>query len=496
MSISILKHDYKTGIKDKSIIEKLPNKLDWIILFFAMALIYCSYTYYDIVVTTRHSMNFWTLIFQGRPLDFYSYNMNVGSGNIFYYAPTAAIYDFSIYLVFAIFDLPLWILENFAKIDVMNNFACLLWMKVPLIIGIWVSAKLVGKIYKLHCKDKVIYFWLIFTYLSSLLLFSSVLQVSQYDIISLCFILAGVFYYLKNDYKKFLMYFALAVSFKYFAIFVFLPLIVMKNKLIWKIVRDIIIGSSISIFWKVIFLFGNNVSGNKVDIYHIQMSKLIGIFRHVFDAGRYPFSIFVVMYFAILVYCYITKFSDILDNLYMQTIFVCFLVYGAFCTFATVTSYWIILLVPFMILITFNNIGFLKINLYLEIVFSASMFFCEIVDGLVRDTSYLLNSMLWGVVTGNNHSYNSRFELGINKILLYTGSGLPNSIPAIFIVFSSITVGAIICLAYLNRPSNTSQCNENEAVIDKNQIRSRLFINVCLALVPVGFYLFRVLSYK
>ncbi|MPM85455.1 hypothetical protein SDC9_132536 [bioreactor metagenome] len=76
-----------------------PFRIEWIALGLFTFLFLISYTYGDIIITTRHDMRLWDCLFQGRFLDFYNYNSAVLPQNSVFNTPQSASYDFTVYLI-------------------------------------------------------------------------------------------------------------------------------------------------------------------------------------------------------------------------------------------------------------------------------------------------------------------------------------------------------------------------------------------------------------
>lgn len=63
----------------------------------------------------------------------------------------------------------------------------------------------------------------------------------QYDIFTVFFTLLGVYFYFKNDDFKFALFFSIALTFKYFPAFVFIILLIYREKNIIKIIKQCVI---------------------------------------------------------------------------------------------------------------------------------------------------------------------------------------------------------------------------------------------------------------
>ncbi len=90
-------------------------------------------------------------------------------------------------------------------------------------------------------------------FLSSAALFVIVFVVSQVDGFALFLLLLGFYYYLKGSGKAFLLCYMIAMPSKMFAVFLFLPLVLLKEKRIPCIFAALALSFSGSIFSKLLF---------------------------------------------------------------------------------------------------------------------------------------------------------------------------------------------------------------------------------------------------
>ena len=193
----------------------------------------------DIVLTARHGMNIWETIVQGKFSHFYEYNLNAGvTGRVS--AVCFAMYEYAVYFLFAIWNLPLWLIEHFAKVDVLNSIIGLLWVKAILVPFCLIAFKEFIEISELLGAKKESIYEAKTLLLVSPILVQSVIVMSEYDIIAIAIILIAIKYYLKDDMKKSILFFSLAMPFKYFAAFFLIPLLLYKEKRIIYIILDLI----------------------------------------------------------------------------------------------------------------------------------------------------------------------------------------------------------------------------------------------------------------
>jgi hypothetical protein len=172
---------------------------------------------------------------QGHIKDFYEYNKLYLGGND--YLPT-------LYIIFAIWNTPLHFLgiTSYPTPEVFTGLNWNLVMQSPIAIEIaWWKTLLalfyIGSVLVIHKiadliesphKTKTSLVSTLFA--TSPFVIFSVFIFSGYDVISVFFTLLGFYYYLKKDIKRFIFFFAIAISCKYFAAILFFPLILMIEK--------------------------------------------------------------------------------------------------------------------------------------------------------------------------------------------------------------------------------------------------------------------------
>ena len=225
-----------------------PKKIDWILFVIVATFLFISFIYTDLLTTVTHTKNILLSMLNKDFLGVYKNNYNVLVNGI----NTTVCYELPIYLFFIIWNIPLWIANIFKDYNMTTSFIAILWMKGILIAFLYGCVYAIKKICKkIELKDNLIK-WVILIFVSSPLLLSSTFILSQYDIIPLFFILLGVYAYINKDYKRFVLWFAIAIPLKLFALFAFIPLLLLKEKRIVKIMFNTILASSILCISKII----------------------------------------------------------------------------------------------------------------------------------------------------------------------------------------------------------------------------------------------------
>ena len=98
-----------------------------ITLFFFYAFIYN-----DILETSRCGVNLWHDLVEGKLRYFYARRTDMPA--VAYQRVVRASYEFPIYIIFAIWNFPLFLLEKFAHIDIFSSVLCLGWAKTILLV--------------------------------------------------------------------------------------------------------------------------------------------------------------------------------------------------------------------------------------------------------------------------------------------------------------------------------------------------------------------------
>ncbi len=466
--------------------KEKPGKMEWFILLVISAILFFSYTYNDIVFSTRNGINLLNLLFDGKILRFFSYNANIVSGNIYYPVIQSAIYNFLLYVVFAIWNFPLWVLERFLHVDVMNNIYCLLWSKTMVIFFLTTSAIVLRKIcIELKLSKKSIN-WSIFYYLSSALVFSSALIMSQYDVISITIILLGFLMYLRGDMKKFVLFFMVAITLKYFALFVFIPLVLLKEKRIMKILQYVLSGFSLTILINFIFSFDKSTQTSTNFLFEM-LKKFMANSLQLSIGQTSWFYLLIILLF---IFCYF-KVVTTTEELYKFSVYVSFLSYAILFAFTSSYPYWVIFIVPFIVLLILQNPKNMEFNMIIEIVMSTVLIFSHMIVFPHCFSDYTFAPMVLPklfvkisdlpklLTTESLRNYPNLFDFVNQQIL-----------PILIAAF----IGTLITIAFVNFPKFESSKNKPQE-LNPNIVLVRLFIGGFICILPILAY-FLSIAYK
>ena len=201
------------------------------VILFAVIFVYFITMYYadnQIIFEAAYDRLEW--LCQGKIMDF-----------LFDWSP---IVPYSVYsqFLFTLWVVPVKILSVIFKTPLENSVGAYLWYKLSMAICFWAVVRETQKTAEVLNMDKERVNWVGLFTVSSLFAVLPVFHLAQVDAIYLPFMVYGVRKYMEGDYKRFLIAFLIANPVKYLAVFVFVPLILLKEKKILYILRDFAIG--------------------------------------------------------------------------------------------------------------------------------------------------------------------------------------------------------------------------------------------------------------
>lgn len=338
-------------------------KLDVIAIILAFGFCFLTMYYADITVTARFSFTFLDSLFDGKPISFYTNALSTGI------APEGAVYDIGMYVIFAIWNLPVWVLDKLFGINLLS-VGCLLWYKALLVFFMLTGAVVVKRIGQEVGYDDTTQNLVRIIYLLSFIVIFPVFVAVQYDIVPLLFILYGILYCLKGCKRRFFLCFAIAMTMKPFALFAFIALVLLTEKNILKIFRNGFAGISLMLCCKVLYSFseGYRMSGGA-----FFSGMLPGLFKNSIPIGNADLSLFMFALFLTYIAAYHWKEGSDHHKNSQMIIFIITCVWAAFSLFVGILPYWLVYLAPFLTLSVFMNPGKVNFCLILDLCYNAAI---------------------------------------------------------------------------------------------------------------------------
>lgn len=344
--------------------QKAPRPVEYLFLFLLFMITFTTMMYGDTKAFVHYGVNFWKSITEGGGLhNFYEYSNEMLS----YYRANSiggayeVIYDFPVYIVLGIWGFPLWLVCSKFGIEETSTMWTMLYSKSVYIVALAIIAYLIYKICKNIGVEDIMARWAGFLFLSSELVFAHIGIAGQLDVLGMPFTLLAIYYFQKKCRWRFLIFFSIAVSFKQFPLFIFLPLIMLIEKNAVKIAVDTIIVFATTVISGLPFPKGTEAMQVKDEVRGHFMEAFLGVKAPLYNSAV---PIIVLLIGGICVFCYLKQIKDDME-LEQYSVFIPAL--SMFVLFISFDSnpYWFIHLAPFMaILVAYNSSRFRELMLF------------------------------------------------------------------------------------------------------------------------------------
>lgn len=424
---------------DKLIVQKILLLIICIFIFFTMYY-YDNQTAFVSIIENMHRIvnGEWYYIFNGW---------------------SAIPYGLLLQGMCAIWALPVLILSELSII-VPTCVGARLWFKLFILIFLVLDViqlqKLAAKMPGLLLKKKE---WVSLYFLSSLLVMLPAVHIAQMDAISLFFILLGLNFYLEDKHFPFLLCFMIAIPGKYLPLFIFIPLILLKEKRYLYIIRDLSVGCILILVDRAMKSIGYRIENSiGVDINEVisynetidhTINKLLTSEFIVFEA---PMSIVLAAFMVLCIWCYLKESKHKND----LAVYVSFIGFSLVFAFGEATAYWIILLVPFQLLLILKNPKHYNILFPMEVMFMVSYVYVFIfrtswIFGSENTFSFLLFSLI--------PEYNNQIHGFISDFLKLKGLDIFSG--AMSAILFAVTIGIIYITYPLKKEENSDNMTDN-----------------------------------
>ncbi len=348
---------------------KTEYKIAFVISGFFFLLTAMTSYYYDLQSLTVWSINIWdTLYMTGNPLNYYSYSAQNLHGLVH---PMVGS-DIIIYLPWAVWNIPLWILHRFFRVSIVGNCFALFYSKsflIALSVGCTVLLRKMGVLLTQEKETENIYAGC-FLFLSSFFTLTSVAYTGQNDILVIFVFLLGLHALLKGNFNGFLFWAALSIGFKPFFIFPYIAIIMFKEKRIHYILLYLLSSMSVYVvqklpFWNAPMYQESLAQGPTAYTFQLLLESslpLTPVHASVFAMG-------------LLIVYLLAYFDHPEENGSYKVIYYCMLSFLCYFLFTRYEYYRPLYLVPFIYLIIMARPAFRRINLLLEMATTAFLIY-------------------------------------------------------------------------------------------------------------------------
>ncbi len=384
--------DQLKKVRDDLVVDKL-NAIEWGILGVLLLLISITLYYCDNMVMY---------------LNYFWINESLfEEGSIRFLGSTTLPYGVVQQWLCELWVLPLNIVNRFHKYLIANTFT-IIWFKFSMIIIMTLCMSDMIKIAEIIKISRERTKWMLILFCSTILVALPVFHISQSDILYAYIILLGIKAFLKDDYRRFIIFFALAISCKIIAVLVFIPLVLLREKRILYVLRDSVLGTVILIIERVWFRIIDKIDiiitrriqpltaekktvvdgvttvttisldeANESFFWHFYHKMLFFEFPAI--RKGYVAAVLVFLFVMLCIWCYAQKKEDGFDLRYkcMYAVSVSWLIFFAN---ASPSPYWIVAMYPTLFLLIFMYPERLRVNMLLCNVFTLTMFMVYVMN--------------------------------------------------------------------------------------------------------------------
>lgn len=469
-----------SGIRKFFMGNSAPKIWEWFLLGLLLLIPFVSYFYSDTASILKYEVNFMGSIAEGGGWrSYYEYNrLKVenggpnGSGNY-------ATYDYPMYLVLGIWGIPLWIFLGSKGIDVTVNFFSRIYGKSILLVALVISAWLVYLICReigINAKNSK---WGAFLFCSSILTFTAIGINGQTDILGIVFILLGLRAYIKKKRLSFILLFMVAFTFKQYALFIFLPLLLLIEKKVWKIG----ISTTAVLLLHVVsdWIFAPS-SPAMIQKKNFELDIFNRLMTNRFPLVNASVPVVGVLLLAVCIYCYLHREIKDDEEYYRLSIFIPLLSMSALFISFESSSYWYLHLAPYLaIMLVYNSA-----NLKKCIMFETTALLCLTLGNYGSRAwafeIYGCSGMLLEKIFGSYNQVENPFMLDqfCQKVPITKYAG---AFYAVYVVF-------LLTVVWLSRPGEIRQSEETSVRI---YAWARLFLNAAVIFIPLALFVYNVL---
>jgi hypothetical protein len=412
----------------------------------------------------------------GGLLNFYSYNhiMMLKDQSVGYLASNAS-FDLPIYLISGTWHFPLWLIERFTDINTAETILGVMYSKSLYLLFAALTACITNKICVQIgiCKQNAL--WASFIFMSSLLTLTAFV-IGNSDIIGVFFIMCGVKSLLSKKHMAFVAFFALSITFKMYAAFVFLPLLLLFEKRVRYVLRD----SSLAFLPLAVsrfFIMPYSPGGSTHDSFF--QRRFHSLFARNLPLMEGVVSVLVLIFLLICIYCFLTiplkedrqKFIIYMPLLTMVGVFISY----------RHMPYAFIYMAPFLSIITCYNISNAKNNLLFETAGLVLLIFYQFtVVWWCYDVTNVFRA-IWGLLLPEGYQLQEWLPIEYFAHTLW-GQSLSGAFSAGFIV-------CMVTFLFMNWPAKLKTITNNAQSQNITDIRVfcwiRLLANSFVAFIPV-----------
>ncbi len=402
--------------------EKQLSLAEKIVFFVVTILCYTCFYHSDILHTAGSAFSF----LNGHIWDFYSFNADLG-----YYD----IYMPGVYIIFAIWNIPLRLLGYGRTLPPITNmtypYPVCLWFKLLPALCYFLTSFLIKEIMMevgfSERKSRIAQL----VWITCPLGFLSQFTHGQYDVFALFICLLGFLSYLRRHDKRFLLFFIIAVTFKYFALLYFMPMLLLREKNFWKAALKTVLVVILNV--PMLLNQGFGAGYTEFFIRNSLMSRVL--YPHiVMGHGGANIPIIPVLFVLLFVYVFFrAKEAETKEGVFSQI--VCYANFANFAMFGFLFWHpqWLLFATPFLVFTIFLAKDKRK-TIILEIALALAYAICKIKSFPVDGGQHMLAGGMFGSYL---HGIDDYFVMKLQFLLIGPFAPMLEAVFFFFIFFTN-----------------------------------------------------------
>ena len=284
-----------------------PSKFEWAVAVVLFLFLFVSWDFGDTTTIVGHVVDFADAIVHGEFGNFYQraydraieaqeHHVHNGRGR--------PAYDPIVNFVLGVWGLPLYFVGG---LDYAGNFWKILYGKSFFFLAFVISAVLVYKIGRALGLSSHKSQWTAFIYFTSTMAWNSICLVGNIDAICTALTLAGVLAYIRGQNGKCFVWFMLAFPFKQLAAFIYLPLLLLRDKNLFRDAAKLLCIALLNAATNITILSCPGAAAFKNKFMFGMLGRLV---KNKIPLMSSEVSIFVILYGLFCVYCWFRPEPD------------------------------------------------------------------------------------------------------------------------------------------------------------------------------------------
>ena len=449
----------------------------WILFFITFIPIFLVFTYDDFLSIIHFEINAVGAVVKSNFFHMYDYiNMMADHYKASGIPGVAhAEYNALFYVILGVWGIPLYLWEVLTGQLVTNSVGALMYGKSIYIVALIIDAWIIYKILILLDVEQKKRVLICFSFCTSIFVYSAIGVIGQADIIAMVFSISGIYMLLKNKYWQFIVFFMIAITCKVFAVFIFIPLIMISNKKIHSIIVQVALGLLPSVAVSLLF-----AGEGAKEMSHFTVNMLFLVLDRHLPLLDGDVSATIVLLGIFYFYCFLINPQNETERK-KYIILYPFITYGLLFASFKAYPYWLIRLVPWMLIAIFVYSNNSRLSLLMETIGGAAL------------TCVHFYNFYWCFDLQNlKYSFLKGLYASIDETNLISLKYIVDNVPGYTHLLSSIAEGIfVVCLfviIYFCLPYSDRFRNEEPILI--RHLVLRVVINVLVICIPIGLFFY------